>query len=299
MSIAPYAPSTTTTLPAPRAAALRDAFASGRLIRAAGAHDGLSARLAEESGFDAVWASGLEISAAHGLPDVSLLGMAEYLAGAVAMHRSVEVPVVADCDTGFGGSLNAAYTMMRYEEAGVAGVCIEDKIFPKRNSFVNSGQKLLGVEEFATKLEAAKRAQVSTDTVLIARTEAFICGLGLQEALTRCHAYVDAGADAVLVHSKAVDSHEVMSFMREWEHRAPVVVVPTTYADFSADEAREAGIAMVIYANQGMRAAITAIRDTWATVLAQGSTAAVEPRIASVKDIFAISGMDAWLEMDR
>ncbi|MFI6103288.1 isocitrate lyase/phosphoenolpyruvate mutase family protein [Streptomyces sp. NPDC051310] len=296
MTIASYGPS---TLPGSRAATLRDAFANGRLVRVAGAHDGLSARLAEEAGFDSVWASGLEISAAHGLPDVSLLGMAEYLSAAVTMQRSVSVPVVADCDTGFGGVLNAAYTMMRYEEAGVAGVCIEDKIFPKRNSFVNSGQKLLDVDEFGRKLEAAKRAQVSSDTVLIARTEAFICGLGLQEALTRCHHYVDAGADAVLVHSKAVDSGEVVSFMKEWNHRAPVVVVPTTYADFSAAEAQEAGISMVIYANQGMRAAITAIRSTWATVLAEGSTAPVEPRIASVKDIFAISGMDQWLDLDR
>jgi phosphoenolpyruvate phosphomutase len=296
MTVAPYEQSTTSNS---RAAALREAFADGRLVRAAGAHDGLSARLAEEAGFDAVWASGLEISAAHGLPDVSLLGMAEYLSAAVAMQRSVTTPVVADCDTGFGGVLNTAYTMMRYEEAGIAGVCVEDKIFPKRNSFVNSGQKLLDVKEFGRKLEAAKRAQSSPDTVLIARTEAFICGLGLKEALHRCHHYVDAGADAVLVHSKAVDSGEVVSFMREWNHRAPVVVVPTTYSDFSAAEAQEAGIAMVIYANQGMRAAITAIRSTWATVLAEGSTAPVEPRIASVKDIFAISGMDQWLEIDR
>jgi phosphoenolpyruvate phosphomutase len=284
---------------APRAAGLREAFASGRLVRVAGAHDGLSARLAEEAGFEAVWASGLEISATHGLPDLSLLGLAECVTATAAIQRSVTVPVVADCDTGFGGALNAAYTMIRYEEAGVAGVCIEDKTFPKRNSFLADGQRLLDTEEFACKLEAAKNAQTSSDTVLIARTEAFICGLGLKEALDRCNRYVDAKADAVLVHSKAVDSGEVISFMREWNHRAPVVVVPTTYSHFSTAEAAEAGIAMVVYANQGMRAAVTAVRDTWATVLAKGSTAAVESRIASVKDIFALSGTDQWLEMDR
>lgn len=284
---------------APRAAGLRDAFASGRLIRAAGAHDGLSARLAEEAGFEAIWASGLEISAAHGLPDLSLLGLAECLTATAAIQRSVSVPVVADCDTGFGGTLNAAYTMVRYEEAGVAAVCIEDKTFPKRNSFLADGQKLLDIEEFARKLEAAKSAQSSSDTILVARTEAFICGLGLAETLNRCHRYVDAGADAVLVHSKAVDSSEIILFMRQWNRRAPVVVVPTTYSQFSTADAAEAGIAMVVYANQGMRAAVTAVRDTWATVLAKGSTAAVEPRIASVKDIFAISGMDQWLDIDR
>lgn len=284
---------------APRASELREAFASGRLVRAAGAHDGLSARLAQEAGFEAVWASGLEISAAHGLPDISLLGLAEHLAATAAIQRSVTLPVVADCDTGFGGVVNAAYTMIRYEEAGVAAVCIEDKVFPKRNSFVSDGQKLLSIEEFVRKLEAAKSTQASSDTVLIARTEAFICGLGLQEALNRCHHYVDAKADAVLVHSKEVDSSEIISFMRAWNRRAPVVIVPTTYSHFSTVEAEEAGIAMVVYANQGMRAAVTAMRDTWAIVLAKGSTAAVETRIATVTDIFALSGMDQWLDIDR
>ncbi|MFB7178767.1 isocitrate lyase/phosphoenolpyruvate mutase family protein [Streptomyces sp. NPDC056257] len=283
----------------PRAFVLREAFEDKRLIRVAGAHDGMSARLAEEAGFNAVWASGLEISAAHGLPDVSLLGMSEYLAGAAAMHNAVSVPVVADCDTGFGGNLNAAFTMMRYEAAGIAGVCIEDKIFPKRNSFLEAGQELLDADEFGRKLEAAKSAQTRSETVLIARTEAFICGLGLDEALRRCHSYVDAGADAVLVHSKKADSSEIVSFMKEWDHRAPVVVVPTTYSTFSAEEARAAGISMVIYANQGMRSMVKAVRDTWATVMADGSTVAVEPHIATVKDIFALSGIDQWLGEDR
>ncbi|KJK51696.1 phosphoenolpyruvate phosphomutase [Lentzea aerocolonigenes] len=276
--------------------ALREALSARRLVRVAGAHDGLSARLAEEAGFDAVWASGLEISAAHGLPDVSLLGLAEYLAAGTSMRRAVTVPVVADCDTGFGGNLNAAHTMMRYEEAGISGICIEDKLFPKRNSFVNSGQKLLETAEFCQKLEAAKGVQMNPDTVLIARTEAFICGMSLQEALDRCHRYVDAGADAVLVHSKQSHSGEILSFMEKWDDRAPVVVVPTTYSDFSEQEARQAGVAMMIYANQGMRAQITAVRQTWATVIAEGSAASLEMRIASVKDVFAISGMDEWLE---
>ncbi|MFG2985027.1 isocitrate lyase/phosphoenolpyruvate mutase family protein [Streptomyces sp. NPDC048258] len=283
----------------PRALVLREAFEQGRLIKVAGAHDGLSGRLAEEAGFDALWASGLEISAAHGLPDVSLLGMSEYLSGASAMQQAVSIPVVADCDTGFGGDLNAAYTMMRYEGAGIAGVCIEDKIFPKRNSFLDNGQVLLEADEFGRKLEAAKRAQTRDETVLIARTEAFIAGMGVEEALSRCHQYVDAGADAVLVHSKLAEASEVISFMREWNHRAPVVVVPTTYSAFSVQEAQAAGVSMVIYANQGMRASVRAVRDTWATVIAEGSTASVEPHIATVKDIFSLSGIDEWLGDDK
>ncbi|MFI6172680.1 isocitrate lyase/phosphoenolpyruvate mutase family protein [Nocardia sp. NPDC051052] len=285
----------TAQAPGIRAALLRQAFADGKLLRVAGAHDGLTARLVAEAGFDAVWASGLEISAAHGLPDISLLGMGEFLTAAETIQRAVSLPVIADCDTGFGNDRNAAFTMMRYEAAGIAAVCIEDKVFPKRNSFVDSGQELLGAEEFGLKLRAAKDAQRFPDTVLMARTEAFICDLGVDEALRRCHHYVDVGADAVLVHSKAVESAEVLSFMDRWQHRAPVAIVPTTYVQFSVSEAKNAGIAMVIYANQGMRATVRAVRDAWATVLADGSTTAIESTIATVKDIFELSGMNQWL----
>jgi phosphoenolpyruvate phosphomutase len=280
-----------------RATRLRESFERRRLVRVAGAHDGLTARLAAQAGFDAVWASGLEISAAHGLPDVSLLGLADFLASAVAMHDAVEVPVVADCDTGFGGELNAAFTMMRYESAGIAAVCIEDKVFPKRNSFVDTGHELVDPDEFCHKLVCAKRAQRVSDTVLIARTEALICGLGLDEALRRCHQYVDAGADAVLVHSKAPESAEVLAFMRSWDGCAPVVLVPTTYSSFHVKEAEDAGVAMVIYANQGIRASVRAIQETWSSVIADGASAPVEEHIASVNEIFELSGMPQWLAL--
>jgi phosphoenolpyruvate phosphomutase len=283
---------------ATRATRIRQKFADGQLVRAAGAHDALTALLAEEAGFDAVWSSSFAISAGYGLPDVSLLGMAEYLAASTAMHRSVEVPVVADCDTGFGGNLNAAFAMMQFEAAGVAAVCIEDKVFPKRNSFVEVGQELLDADEFARKLAVAARARSHPDTLLIARTETFICGLGVDEALRRSHSYVDAGADAILVHSKASDQHEVVSFLQRWQRRAPVVIVPTTYPGWRAEEAAKAGVSMVIYANQGLRATVTAVRETWEAILKHGSSAPVEAGIASVREIFKVSRLRQWLELD-
>ncbi|MEJ3653002.1 isocitrate lyase/phosphoenolpyruvate mutase family protein [Actinomycetes bacterium KLBMP 9759] len=284
---------------ADRALWIRQCFLDRRLVRVAGAHDGLTARIAEESGFDAVWASSFGISAAACLPDLSLLGLAEYLSASTAMHRAVDVPVLADCDTGFGGSINAAYTMTQFEASGVAGICIEDKIFPKRNSFVAAGQQLLPAEEFAAKLEAASAARTRPETLLIGRTEALICGEGVEEALRRCHLYVEAGADAVLVHSKAPGPEQVVEFLRHWQRRAPVVIVPTTYADWDSEEAAEAGVDMVIYANHALRAMVTAVRETWSTVLAHGSSAPVEEGIASVKEIFAISQLDAWLGKGR
>jgi phosphoenolpyruvate phosphomutase len=299
MTAWPAVASSARGLPAGRAAVLREAFAERRFLRVAGAHDGLSARLAEEAGFDAVWASGLEICTAHGLPDISLLGLAEYLAAATTMHAAVDIPVIADCDTGFGSALNAAFTATRYETAGIAAICLEDKAFPKRNSFVEKGHELLSIEEFSGKLAVAKQAQALPETILIARTEAFVCGFGTGEALARCHAYVDAGADAVLVHSRSAEPDEILEFLTQWRHRAPVVLVPTTYSALSARDAQEAGAAMVIYANHGVRAAITAIRAMWARVLLVGRTSEVEPGIASVKDVLDIARTDQWLDRDR
>jgi phosphoenolpyruvate phosphomutase len=293
---------TTSPLPpaaADRAARIRQSFADRRLVRVAGAHDGLTARIAEEAGFDAVWASSFGISAAQCLPDVSLLGLAEYLAASTAMHRAVDVPVLADCDTGFGGSINAAFTMMQFEAAGIAAVCIEDKVFPKRNSFVGSGQELLGSAEFANKLLAATDVRTHPDTLLIARTESLICGAGVEEALRRAHDYVDAGADAVLVHSRSPGPEEIVEFLRRWRRRAPVVIVPTTYAGWSSDEAAEAGVDMVIYANHGLRAMVAAVRSTWTAVLEHKSSVPIEELIAPVRDIFDISRLDEWLRRDR
>ena len=281
------------------AAQLRAAFAEGRLVRVAGGHDGLTARLAEEAGFDAVWASGLEISAAHGLPDVSLFGLSDYLAAATTMRQAVGVPVIADCDTGFGDSLNAAYTMMRFEDSGIAAVCMEDKVFPKRNSFAEAEHDLLPADEFARKIDAAKRSQSTPDTVLIARTEAFNCGTGLDDAVRRCHSYVDAGADAVFVHSRAADPTEVVAFLERWRRRAPVVIAPTTFYQWTAAEAADAGVLMVIYANHGMRATIRSVRETWRRILADGCSGGVEDDIASIADVFDIAGLDDWLRLAR
>jgi len=282
-----------------QAASIRQCFADRRLVRVAGAHDGLTARIAEQAGFDAVWASSFGISAAACLPDISLLGLAEYLAASSSMRRAVDIPVLSDCDTGFGGSINAAFTMMQFESAGIAGVCIEDKVFPKRNSFVESAQELLSSAEFSDKLQAAAAARRHSDTLLIGRTEALICGAGIDEAVRRCHDYVDAGADAVMIHSKASGPQEIVEFLRRWQRRAPVVVVPTTYAGWTASEAAEAGVDMVIYANQALRAMVSAVRDTWSAVLEHGGSGPIEHRIAPVREIFAISGLETWLGRAR
>ena len=150
-------------------ARLREAIARGTFSMAAGVHDGLSARIAADSGFDVLWASGLGISASHAVPDDSVLTMTEFLNAARVINEATDLPVLADCDTGFGDARNVARMVDQYERAGVAGVCIEDKVFPKRNSLGDGSQTQETIEAFCEKLENAKAAKQDPDFVVVAR----------------------------------------------------------------------------------------------------------------------------------
>jgi phosphoenolpyruvate phosphomutase len=267
---------------------------SGRLIRAAGAHSALGAAMVEQAGMDAVWASSFEISAARCLPDASLLTMTEYLTAAAEMRRSCGIPIVADVDTGFGGTMNVAHMVREYENQGIAAVCMEDKVFPKMNSFVAADHTLLPVDEFCRKVEVAKSVQRTRDFHVIARTEALISGLSVDHALARCRRYADAGADSVLVHSKATSPQPLLEFLADWEGRVPVVVVPTTYPDWHADDAYRAGVSMVIYANHGLRAMIRSTLDILKTIHREGTTVPVEDQIAPLAEIFRMQHLEEW-----
>src|SRR2546430_3078367 len=208
---------------ASKSARMRSLPREGGLVKAVGAHNGLGAVLAEQAGFDAVWASSFEISAARALPDASLLTMTDYLQTAQELARACELPIIADCDTGFGNALNVAHAVREYEAAGIAGICIEDKTFPKVNSFAKHSQPLTSVEDFAHKVGTGKSVQQTADFLLIARTEAFIAGYGVDEVLRRAHAFVAAGADAILVHSKESTPRQLLEFLDRWAASPPVV----------------------------------------------------------------------------
>jgi phosphoenolpyruvate phosphomutase len=257
-----------------------------------GAHDALSAKLAEEAGFDAIWASGFGISAVSALPDANILTMSETLDAVRRMAEAVQVPVIADCDNGFGNAINVMRTVAQYERAGVAGLCIEDNIFPKRCSFyAGVRRELVPTEEHARKIQAAKAAQSDPDFVIIARTEAFIAGWGKQEALTRARAYAQAGADAVLVHSKSSTFDELKDFTDAWDGACPLVAVPTTYAGITAHDLAAAGFKLVIFANQALRAAVKAMRESLAVLKAEARPAAVDTRIATLPEIYELVGV--------
>ena len=275
-----------------KSARLRELFKNSGVICLAGAHDGLGARLVERNGFDGVWASGLEISTSYCVPDASILTMSQYLERAIEMNDAVTIPIVADCDTGFGNSNNVIHMVKKYEIAGIAAVCIEDKKFPKVNSLLFKGrQELAPIAEFVGKIMAAKNTQVSKDFMVFARIEALVAGLGQREALKRAHAYVRAGADGILIHSKTSSPEPIIGFAKAWDNSAPLIIVPTTYPTITFDQIEELGIKMVIYANQGLRAAVKAIDSVLSNISKGKTTLGVEEKITSLKEIFELQGM--------
>jgi phosphoenolpyruvate phosphomutase len=275
---------------------LRELFAQPKVIRLIGAHNALGAKLAERCGFDGVWSSGLEISTSHGVPDADILTMSEYLEAAERMADAVSIPVVADCDTGFGNSNNVINMVRRFEAAGVAAVCIEDKMFPKVNSFIPGRQELAPIAEFVGKIMAAKNAQRDPAFMVIARVEALIAGWGMDEAVKRAEAYRQAGCDAILIHSKSKTPDEIQAFLEIWQGRLPVVIVPTTYYNVPIAAWEKAGARMVIYANHGLRSAIRSMTETYRSILETGSTAAIENQIAPLKEVFELQGMHRMKE---
>ena len=262
------------------------------------AHSGLSAFIAEDAGFKAVWASGFSISASLGLPDNNEASFSEVLQVVEYMADRTSVPILMDGDTGFGDYNNVRRLVRKVEQRGVAG-CIEDKTFPKRNSFVRGAcQPLASIEEFCGKIKAAKDAHHDGDFVLVARIEAFIAGWGLHEALKRADAYAEAGADAILIHSAKRTAEEVLAFKTAWGDRLPIVVVPTMYHTTPAAVLDAAGFSVCIWANQLMRASVAAMQGVARKVHASGGLVCVESDLAPLDEVFRIQGEPERRELE-
>ena len=279
---------------------LKQKMAQSGLVHVMAAHSALSARLAEEAGFDAIWASGFELSALHGLPDVSLITMTEHLQTMRSMAEQMSLPIVADIDTGFGNAVNVVHAIEHYERAGAAAVVIEDKTFPKVTSLVAGGrQELLRIKEFQGKIAAACETRENPDFMIIARVEALIAGLGEAEALARATAYEQAGADMILIHSTQKTPDEIESFVRAWSGTAPIVIVPTAYPEMNDPRIRALQkIKMVIYGNHAIRASVTAMQDVFAQIRRDGGIHNVDKRIVTVEEIFRLQKMDAMKKIE-
>ncbi len=282
-----------------KAARFRSLLESPELAFLMEAHDGLSAKIVEEAGFPAIWASGLTVSAALGVRDSNEASWTQVLEVLEFMADATSIPILLDGDTGYGNFNNVRRLVRKLCQRGVAAVCLEDKLFPKTNSFIGEHQPLADPDEFCGKIKAGKDSATDSDFSIVARVEALIAGRGLDEALQRAEAYRAAGADAILIHSKRSTADEILAFAAEWGRRGPLVIVPTMYYATPADVFRRAGISAVIWANHNLRAAISAMRDVSRRVHQEESLVGVEGAIASVREVFALAGNWELEEAER
>ena len=267
---------------------LRNKLREQPILTVGGAFDAMSAKLVELSGFDAIWAGSFAISATHALPDASILTMTEFLGVASNMVEACNIPIIADCDTGFGGPGNVSHMVKKYENAGISAICIEDKTFPKKNSFLeNESHDLLPEKDFVAKIIAARDAKQNNDFMIIARTEALIAGLGVKEAINRANAYETAGADALLIHSKQKNTDEIFEFTDSWQGNIPLVVVPTAFPNVKLKDLSEHKIRIVIYANQTLRSAHSSMLNILKKIK-DGKLHEVENELSSMEDIFKL-----------
>jgi phosphoenolpyruvate phosphomutase len=283
-----------------RSARLRSMLMSPQLEFLMEAHNGLSARIVREAGFGGIWASGLSISAQFGVRDNNEASWTQVVDVLEFMADASDLPILLDGDTGYGNFNNMRRLVRKLEQRGIAGVCIEDKQFPKTNSFLNGErQPLADIEEFAGKIAAGKDTQSDPNFCVVARVEALIAGWGMDEALRRAEAYRLAGADAILIHSKLSKPDEIVTFAREWARRAPLVIVPTRYYSTPTGVFREAGISTVIWANHLVRSAVSAMQSVAKEICESQTLVNVEDRIVSVDEIFRLQDADEYSAAER
>ncbi len=264
------------------------------------AHNGLSAKIVEEAGFHGIWASGLSISAQFGVRDNNEASWTQVLDNLEFMSDASRVPILLDGDTGYGNFNNMQRLIRKLEQRQIAAVCIEDKLFPKTNSFLKGeAQPLADIDEFCGKIKAGKDAQSDADFCIIARVEAFICGWGLAEALRRAEAYHQAGADGILIHSALAVPDEILAFKREWGNRCPVVIVPTKYYATPTDVFRQHRISLVIWANHMLRSTIATMQTTARTLKEQENLLSIEDKIVPVAEVFRLQGAAELLEAEK
>jgi phosphoenolpyruvate phosphomutase len=264
------------------------------------AHNGLSAKIVEEIGFKGIWASGLSMSAALGVRDNNEASWTQILEVCEFMSDATDIPILLDGDTGFGNFNSFRRLVWKLEQRGIAGVCIEDKIFPKTNSFIGGEkQPLADIDEFCGKIKSGKDFQKDSDFMIVARVEALIAGWGIDVALDRANLYAEAGADAILMHSKISSIDEIAMFMRHWNGKKPVVIVPTMYYKTPTDVFEKLGVSLVIWANHTLRAAITSMQQIVGQIYHDKSLINIENKIVPVKEVFRIQNVQEYKQAEE
>ena len=290
------------TTPEIRLKKLRKLLELKPIVRFLEAHNGLTGRIIEKTKiiegeaireFDGMWLSSLTDSTSKGKPDIELV---DYTSRIQTIDQILEVttkPMIVDGDSG-GLTEHFVYTVKTLERLGVSAVIIEDKIGSKRNSLFGTdvNQQQDTIENFSQKISTGKKAQVTDDFMIIARIESLILKQGLDDALKRAKAYIEAGADGIMIHSKEKDPKEVLDFCKEYakfENKVPLIAVPTSYSTITEKELIDAGVNIVIYANHLLRSAYPSMVKTAEGILKNGRCHEVsEEYCMPVKDILTL-----------
>ncbi|OHA72018.1 MAG: phosphoenolpyruvate mutase [Candidatus Wildermuthbacteria bacterium RIFCSPHIGHO2_12_FULL_45_9] len=287
--------------PGQRLSRLRRLLEVKPMVRVLEVHNGLTGLIAEKTKikkqgkdleFDAMWESSLTDSTSKGKPDTAVVDVSSRLQTIEQILEVTTKPLIVDGDSG-GLTEHFIFTVRSAERLGVSALIIEDKIGPKRNSLFGTDVAQLqdSIENFAEKITAGKKAQVSDDFMIIARIESLILKQGVKDALRRAKAYIEAGADGIMIHSKEKTPDEIFDFCKQYQKfktKVPLVVVPSTYSQVTEDELQNAGIQMVIYANQMLRSAYPAMVKTAETILKNGRAKEADKYCLSIKDILTL-----------
>lgn len=289
------------TTPDVRMKSLRRLIAAKPVVRIMEAHDALCGLIIEHlevekdnvlRTFDGIWSSSLTDSTSKGKPDIEAVDLTTRLQDVTNILEYTTKPIIFDGDTG-GKIEHFVFTVRTLERLGISAVIIEDKVGLKKNSLFGTAakQELDSIEHFCDKIRAGKGAQVTPDFMIIARIESLIAGHSMEEALERADAYVKAGADGIMIHSKnksGEDIHEFITRFRQVHHRIPIVVVPTTYDHVTDTELSEWGANVVIYANHMLRSAYPAMKNCARTILEHGRALEVRDLCMPIKEILEL-----------
>ncbi len=290
------------SMPEYRRKRLRQLITMTDIVKAMEAHSGLTGLIVEKTvvegdngkldQFDAMWISSLCDSTAKGKPDIELVDMTSRFRTIEDITEVTTKPIIFDGDTG-GLAEHFVYTVRTLERLGVSAVIIEDKTGLKKNSLFGTEvkQTQADIEEFSAKIAAGKKAQLTDDFMIIARIESLILEQGMDDALKRAEAFVNAGADGIMIHSRRKTPDEILEFcdkFREKDKTTPIVVVPSSYNTITENELVAHGVNIVIYANQLTRAAFPAMQKTAEDILRYHRAKEVDDRLMSIKDIITL-----------
>ena len=256
------------------------------------AHDGFSAKIVEKIGFEGVWASSLALSSVLGKRDANEASWSELIDVATRIVESTTLPVIFDGDNALGEFNTMRQIVSTCCSRNIAGLCIEDKDFPKRNSLRHGHSVLLPIKAFQGMIRAGKDTQSNDKFNLIARTEALVAGYPVQEALDRAASYVEAGADAILVQSRNTNGADILSFLNQWTLATPILLVPTTYYGVGTELLIHSGANVIIWGNHLLRAAMKSMMTVADTIRKKAGVSDVEGDIASIDELFQLMNYD-------